>query len=138
MHRSLGKGEIKTTTISRTVKGKYFVYILIDNQKELLNKKRIKESTSIGLDLGIKDLCITSEGKKFENQNFLSNSQQRLSIAQRSLSRKKKGSNHYKEQKLVVALLHEKVRNQRMDYLHKISTELVDSFDTIFIEDLAV
>jgi putative transposase len=62
----------------------------------------------------------------------------RLRVAQRSLSRKKKGSNHWKHQKRVVGLLHEKVRNQRRDYLHKISRELVDTYDCICIEDLNI
>ena len=62
----------------------------------------------------------------------------KLRVEQRSLSRKKKGSNHYKKQKMVVALLHEKIRNQRQDYLHKISKYLVDNYDTICIENLAV
>lgn len=137
MHRVF-KGEIKTVTISRTVTNKYFISVLVDNQKELPNKKKIKESTAIGMDLGIKDFAITSDGKKFENQKFLSNSLKQLRIEQRSLARKQKGSNHYKKQKMVVALIHEKVRNQRQDYLHKISNKLVNTYDTIILEDLSV
>jgi len=132
------EGEIKTVTVSRTVTDKYFVSILVDNKKELPIKKQIKESTSVGLDLGIKDFCITSDGKKFENKDFFKSMMRKLRIEQRSLSRKKKGSNHYKKQKMVVALLHEKVRNQRQDYLHKISKYLVDNYDTICMEYLNV
>ena len=90
------------------------------------------------MDLGIKDFVITSDGKKFENKDFFKSVQKQLRVAQRSLSRKTKGSGHYKKQKMVVALLHEKVRNQRQDYLHKISKYLVDNYDTICLEDLAV
>ncbi|MFA5067457.1 MAG: RNA-guided endonuclease TnpB family protein [Candidatus Izemoplasmatales bacterium] len=137
LHRQF-KGGIKTVTISKTVTNKYFVSILIDTKQELPTKKQISESTSVGLDLGIKDFVITSDGKKFENKDFFKSAQKQLRVAQRSLSRKKKGSNHYKKQKMIVALLHEKVRNQRQDYLHKISKYLVDNYDTICLEDLAV
>lgn len=136
-HREF-KGDIKTVTISRTVTDKYFISILVDTNKELPKKKKIKESTSVGIDMGIKTFATLSDGKKFENKNFLKSELRALRIAQRSLSRKKKGSNHYKKQKLVVALLHEKVRNKRQDYLHKISTYLVDNYDTICLEDLSV
>ena len=138
LHRELGKGEIKTVTVSKTVTNKYFVSILVENNQELPNKKPIKESTSVGLDLGIKHFCITSDGEKYDNQDFLKSTLKKLRVEQRSLSRKKKGSNYYKKQKLIVALLHEKVKNQRQDYLHKISTYLVKKYDTICLEDLAV
>ena len=112
--------------------------ILVDNKQELPKKKPIAESSAVGIDLGIKDFAITSDGKKFENKDFFKSTMQKLRVAQRSLARKQKGSNHYKKQKLVVALLHEKVRNQRQDYLHKISKYLVDNYDTIYLEDLSV
>ena len=138
MHRELGCGEIKTTTISKTTTGKYFISILVDNHNELPNKKEVKESTSVGVDLGIKDFAITSDGEKFENKDFLKKTQRELLVAQRGLARKVKGSNHYEKQRVIVALLHERVRNQRVDYLHKISSHLVNKYDTICIEDLAV
>ena len=137
LHRPF-KGNIKTVTVSKTVTNKYFVSILVDTKQETPKKKPINEKTSVGIDLGIKDFVITSDGKKFENKDFLKSAQKQLRVAQRSLSRKTKGSNHYAKQKLVVSLLHEKVRNQRQDYLHKISRYLVDNYDTICMEDLAV
>ena len=139
LHRELPEGcIIKTTTISKTTTNKYYVSILVDTQKELPSKAKIKESTSVGVGLGIKDFVITSDGKKFENKDFLKSTMQKLRVAQRSLARKQKGSKHYEKQKQVVALLHEKVRNQRQDYLHKISSHLINSYDTICIEDLSV
>ena len=132
------KGDIKTVTVSRTVTNKYFVSILVDNKQEPPKKKSITEQTAVGVDLGIKDFAIVSDGKKFENKDFFKLAMQKLRVAQRSLARKQKGSNHYKKQKLVVALLHEKIRNQRQDYLHKISSYLVNNYDTICLEDLAV
>lgn len=137
LHRQF-KGDIKTITVSRTTTNKYFVSILVDNKQELPNKKPITEQSAVGIDLGIKDFAITSDGKKFENKDFFKSTMQKLRVAQRSLARKQKGSNHYKQQKLVVALLHEAVRNQRQDYLHKISKYLVDNYDTICLEDLSV
>jgi len=138
LHRELGEGTIKTVTISRTTTGKYFISFLVDNQVELPRKKEIKKETAVGIDLGIKDFAITSDGMKFENKDFMKKMQRRLRVEQRSLARKERGSNHWQRQKLVVALLHEKVRNQRQDYLHKISSYLVDKYDTICLEDLNV
>ena len=138
LHREIGEGDIKTVTVSRTTTNKYFVSILVDNQKEFPKKKEINKDTAVGVDLGIKDFAITSDGEKFENKDFLKSTQRKLRVAQRSLSRKVKGSKRYDEQRKFVALLHEKVKNQRHDYLHKISRHLVDSYDTICLEDLAV
>jgi putative transposase len=137
LHREFN-GEIKTVTVSKSTTNKYYVSILVETGIDKPIKKQIKESTSVGLDLGIKDFCITSDGKKFENKDFFKSSMQKLRVEQRSLSRKKKGSNHYLKQKMIVSLLHEHIKNQRQDYLHKISKYLVDNYDTICIENLAV
>jgi putative transposase len=135
IHREFS-GTIKTSTISKSVTNKYYISILVDTHVEKPEKKPIKLSTSVGVDLGIKDLAITSDGEKFKNQDFLKSELNRLRIEQRSLSRKQKGSNHYNNQKLKVALIHEHIKNKREDYLHKISKYLVDNYDTICIEDL--
>lgn len=111
---------------------------MVDNKQELPKKLPISESTSVGVDLGIKNFAITSDGKKFENKDFFKSTMQKLRVAQRSLARKQKGSNRHEKQRQVVALLHEKIRNQRQDYLHKISKYLVDNYDTICLEDLSV
>jgi len=137
LHREF-KGEIKTITVSKSTTNKYYVSILIDTGELKPKKKPIIFKTSVGIDLGIKDFVITSDGKKFKNHDFFKSSMNKLRIEQRSLSRKKKNSNHYLKQKMVVALLHEHIRNQRQDYLHKISKYLVDNYDTICMEDLNV
>jgi len=137
LHREF-KGEIKTSTVSRTITNKYFISILVETGLEKPIKKEIKETTSVGVDLGIKDFAITSDGKRFENKDFLKSTLKQLRVEQRSLSRKNKGSNHYIKQKMVLSLLHEHIKNQRVDYLHKISKYLVDNYDTICIENLAV
>lgn len=136
-HRKF-KGSPKRVTLTKTTTEKYFVSILVDTQVDAPPLRPIKEETSVGVDFGIKDLAITSDGTVYENKNFFKSQQKRLRIEQRSLARKQKGSNNRKKQKLKVALLHEKIRNQRTDYLHKISTEIVDKYDTIILEDLAV
>ena len=137
LHRKF-KGEIKTVTVSKSITNKYYVSILVDTGELKPIKKEIKEKTSVGIDLGIKDFVITSDGKKFKNHDFFKSAMNELRIEQRSLARKTKGSNHYLKQKMVISLLHEHIKNQRQDYLHKISKYLVDNYDTICMEDLNV
>jgi putative transposase len=132
------KGTVKTVTISKTTTDKYFISLLVDTGSEAPVKQPVLKSTTVGIDLGIKDFVITSEGKKFDNKDFFKSQMRKLRVAQRSLARKQKGSKNYEEQKKIVALLHEKIKNQRTDYLHKISTYLVSNYDSICIEDLAV
>lgn len=139
------KGNVKTCTISKTKTNKCFIAILIDTQKELPIKSTIKESTSIGVDLGIKDLAILNDGTKFENPKYYQNAQKRLKVEQRTLSRRFKKnkkyeeqSKNYFEQKLIVAKLHEKIKNQRLDYLHKLTTSIIKKYDTVILEDLDV
>lgn len=132
LHRHT-KGTIKSATISVTPTGKYFVSILCDTKEEILTKASITESTTIGIDLGIKDFAITSEGEVFENPKYLRKAQSKLKYAQRKYS-KHKG----KRTKQKLALLHEKVANQRKDFLHKVSTKLIRENQTIALETLAV
>lgn len=136
-HRKL-KGTPKRVTLSKTTTNKYFVSILVETGEAIPNKKPINNNTSVGIDFGIKDLAITSDAVVYKNKNFFKSQQRRLRVEQRSLARKKEGSNNRAKQKLVVALLQEKIQNQRKDYLHKISTELIREYDTIVLEDLAV
>ena len=137
-HRDLPEGDVKTVTISKTTTNKYFISILVDTKKEITRKKKIKESTSVGIDLGVKDFVITSDGVKFENKDFMKNAMRQLRVAQRTLARREKGSKGYERQRKRIALIREKIRNQRQDYLHKISSYLVNSYDTICLEDLYV
>lgn len=132
LHREI-KGTIKSATISVTPTGKYFVSILIDTNTEIPIKAPITESTSIGIDLGIKDFAITSDGEVFENPKNLRKAQSKLKYLQRKYS-KNKG----KRTKQRLALLHEKVVNKRKDFLHKVSTKLIRENQTIALEDLAV
>ena len=93
---------------------------------------------AVGIDLGIKDFAICSDGVVYENKRFLEKSLRKLKISQRSLSRKQKGSNNREKQRLKVSRLHRKVKNQRNDYQHKVSRELADKYRTICLETLKV
>lgn len=132
LHREI-KGIIKSATISVTPTGKYFASILVDTNTEIPIKAPITESTSIGIDLGIKDFAITSEGEVFDNPKNLRKAQSKLKYVQRKYS-KNKG----KRTKQHLALLHEKVVNKRKDFLHKTSIKLIRENQTICLEDLAV
>jgi putative transposase len=134
----LPKGEIRQATISKKPSGKYFISILCETNENNKTKSEIKENTTIGLDLGIKDFIITSDGVKYGNNKYLKQSENKLSKAQRKLSRKTKGSKNREKQRIKVARIHEKIYNQRLDYLHKISSKLISENKTICIEDLNV
>jgi len=137
LHRPL-EGTIKSATISRTSTGKYFVSILCDTGIECPPKTEVIEDTTVGIDLGIKDFAVTSDGEVIENPKFLRNNIDRLKVLQRRASKKKKGSNNRKKANKRVALLHEKIKNQRQDFLHKISSRLVSENQTICLENLGV
>ena len=134
------EGQIKTITISRTPTGKYFASVLVDNKIELPAKAAIDPTTTVGIDMGIKSFVVTSDGRFYEPNRYLKNSLARLKCLQRRASRKKKGSNNRKKANLCVAILHEKVANQRADYIHKITTGLIrdNQAETFVIEDLNV
>lgn len=132
LHRDL-VGTIKQATVSFTPTGKYFVSILCDTKEETPTKAPITENTTIGIDLGIKNFAITSEGEIFENPKFLRKAQSKLKYVQRKYS-KHKG----KRTKKKLAKLHEKITNQRQDFLHKISTKLIRENQTICLETLVV
>lgn len=93
---------------------------------------------AVGIDLGIKDLLITSDGQKYDNPKWLQKAQKKLARAQRALSRKPKGSANHEKARLQVARAYEKVTNQRQDYLHKLTTQLVRNYDVICVESLNV
>ena len=97
-----------------------------------------KTGKQVGIDLGIKDFVITSDGKKYKNNRYTKTYAKKLKKAQQHLSKKQKDSNRYNKQKFKVARLHKKITNSRNDNLHKVSTELIKKYDRIFIEDLNI
>lgn len=132
LHRPT-KGTIKQATISRTPTGKYFVSILGDTGEAAKKPNPVKENTTVGIDLGIKSFIITSNGKAYDNPKFLKQSLARLKFVHRKYSKCKS-----KRTKHRLAVLHEKVANQRKDFLHKVSSELIRENQSIAIETLQV
>ena len=132
------EGVIRSSTISRTPTGKYFVSILCETGVEIPLKKEIKHPTSIGIDLGLSHFLITSEGEKIDNPRFLKKSLDRIKVLQRRGSKKVKGSSNSKKHQRKINILHEKVTNQRKDFLQKLSTNLIKNHDTICLETLKV
>lgn len=131
-------GEIRRATVSKSPTGRYFISILIKTDAKYPSSKTIKEDTTIGIDFGIKHLAVLSDGRKIDNPKYLIKSLANLRIAQRSLSRKINGSKRRENQKTKVAKLYEKIANQRNDFLHKLSTEIVNQYDSIAIESLNI
>lgn len=131
-------GKIKTCTISKTPTNKYFISILVETPEHNTKKLKIKNETTVGVDVGLKDFAILSDGVKINNPRYLRTSEQRLKVLQRRASNKKKGSNNRRKAFLRVARQYEKIKNQRDDFLHKASTKLVRENQTICLETLNV
>ncbi len=125
---------INNATIKRTPTGKYFVVLNVDFEPEPLPNN----GRSIGIDAGIKDFYSDSNGNTVSNPKYLEKSMSKLIREQRRLSRKQKGSNNRNKQRIRVAKVHEKVANQRNDFLQKQSTMLISENQTICIEDLNI
>ena len=141
-HRQIN-GVIKSATISMTPTGKYHISILCETEIATLSKT----NSSVGIDLGISDFAILSTGEKIGNKRFLNKWSKKLAKEQKRLSRraltaKKVGrklsdSKNYQKQRMKVAKIHEKIANQRKDFLNKLSTNLIKNHDVICIEDLS-
>lgn len=127
-------GRILNATVRRNPSGKYFVSILVETEVQPLEKT----GSSVGIDVGLKDFAILSDGTKYENPKWLRKLEKKLAKEQRILSRRKKGGSNWDKQRIKVARIHEKITNARTDYLQKISTEIIKNHDVIGIEDLKV
>ena len=132
--QSMEVGHINNVTVERTPTGKYFVVLNVDFEPEF----RPNAGCMIGIDVGIKEFYSDSNGNVVNNPKYLEKSMRKLAREQRRLSRKQKGSNNRKRQRVKVAKVHEKITNQRNDFLQKQSTILVSENQTICIEDLNV
>ncbi|MFB5679046.1 IS200/IS605 family element RNA-guided endonuclease TnpB [Paenibacillus terreus] len=128
------EGRIISATIRRNPSGKYFVSLLVETDIESLQKT----NREVGIDVGIKDFAVLSNGEVFENPKFLRKMEQKLIREQRILSRRVGGSANWNKQRVKVARIHERITNARTDYLQKISTHIVKSHDLIAMEDLQV
>jgi putative transposase len=131
-HRTFA-GKVKQATISKTPTGKYFASVLIETNDVIKQKQKITRENTVGLDLGIKDFLTTSDGEVVSNPKFLKNSLSKLRYTQKKYS-KNKGKRTRKK----LARLHEKVANQRLDFLHKVSTKLIRDNQTIALETLNI
>jgi putative transposase len=130
------EGKIKTTTISLNPDGKYFVSILVNDDKALPSSST--KGKAIGIDLGITHFATTSYGSKFDNPRHTNKHAHKLKKKQQSLSRKVKGSNRRNKARRLVAKVHSKIRRSREDFLHKLSRKIVNENQVIVVENLAV
>jgi putative transposase len=126
-------GKVKTCTIKREI-DKWFVIFSVETAAETLPKT----GKQIGVDVGIENFLTLSDGTQIENFKFYKNSQKKLRVAQRSVARKAKGSNSRKKALLRLRKIHQKIKNQRADFQHKITTRLIKEFDLIAIEKLQI
>ncbi len=133
IHREFS-GQIKSATVSQVPSGKYYVSILVETEHEEIPHTKQK----IGLDLGMKDLCITSNGKKYESPKTIKKYEKKLAKLQRKLAHKEKRSRNYYKQRKKIALCYEKITNIRKDYLHKISHEMISENQVIVSENLQI
>ncbi|WP_138205449.1 IS200/IS605 family element RNA-guided endonuclease TnpB [Haloimpatiens lingqiaonensis] len=132
-HREF-KGLIKSCTISKKPSGRYYISILVDTENFILPKVDKK----IGVDVGLKEFAICSDGYREPNPKHLRKSEKRLAKLQKDLSRKQKGSNNRNKARVKVAKLHQRIADQRSDFLHKLSIKLIRENQSIVIEDLKV
>ena len=128
---------IRSATLSKTKSGNFFLSILIEMEDAEL--KRFEHTNKqVGIDLGVKDFVITSDGEVFENKHFFKKEEKQIQKLQRQLSKKVKGSNNKKKAQIRVAKLFERITNKKDAYIHYVANELLSYFDTIFMEDLNV
>ena len=132
-HRNFS-GVIKSATISKTTDDKYYISLLVETEIKPLEKN----DNSIGLDLGVKDIVITSNGLKYKNHKYLAKSEKKLAREQRKLSHMVKGSSNRNKQRIKIARIYKHINNQRNDYLHKLSKHIIDENQIICVEDLKV
>ena len=133
LHRKF-TGKIKSATVSQTPSGKYFVSVLVEKESTPFPST----GAMVGIDLGIKDLLITSDGEKFDNIRTTQKYENKLAREQRKLSHKVKGSSNYNKQRIKVSRIYERIHNTRLDNLHKISHKLISENQVIVSEDLSI
>lgn len=140
-HNKPINGNIKSYTISHTSTDRYFISVLY----ETADKAKLDNGKSVGIDIGIKDFAVLSDGKVFENQKYLKHNLRKLRVLQRTASRRyqqgkkrEEQSNNWKKAVKQVARLQEHITFQRYDYLHKVSTWIAENYSTVCVETLNV
>lgn len=131
------KDNIKSATLSKTKSGKFYLSVLISMNEEEFKQFR-HTNNKVGIDLGVKDFIITSDGEVFENKHFFKESEDKIKKLQRQLSKKAKGSNNRNKIRIKIAKEFEHLTNQRMDYIHNAVNSLLKIYDYIFMENLNV
>ena len=135
LHRLIPDGwKLKSVTVSREPSGKYFASLLFDCENQTAEKRQAKKF--LGIDFAMQWMCVFSTGERAGYPMFYRSVEKKLVWEQRKLSRCEKGSRNYQKQKKRVALCHEKIRNQRKDFQHKLSYSLAEKYDAVCVEDL--
>jgi putative transposase len=129
------KGKIKSVTVKRVASGKLYASILTEDKDKKPDVK-IDIKKTVGIDMSMKDFAVTSDGERANYPRYYRKSEKKLSTLQRKLARKVKGSNNRHKAKMKLARLHEKVTNQREDFLHRASKQLIERYDVIGLEDI--
>lgn len=137
LHRKF-EGEIRQATVSKTTTGKYYISFLVETSSFIPKQKPIIESKAVGIDVGIKELVICSDGVRYENPKYYRRAEKKLNRMNRWRSRKVNGSNNRSKWNARISVKHEQIANQRKDMWHKISNDILKRYDTICIEDLNV
>ncbi|NEO57532.1 MAG: IS200/IS605 family element transposase accessory protein TnpB [Okeania sp. SIO3B5] len=138
IHR-LFDGQLKTVTITKTPTGKYYASLLFDTEQE--TPEIVLTGKTVGIDLGLKDFCITHDGEKtskYENPRHLKKHERNLARKQAKLARKKKGSKSRQKARQLVARVHERISNTRQDFLHKLSRKIVNDNQVVVVENLNI
>jgi putative transposase len=130
------EGDIKSVTVTKTRTNKYFVSVLCEYENQVLEKELSEVNVMVGLDYSSPSFFISSDGEVADMPHFFRKSEEKLAKEQRKLSRKKKGGKNREKQRLKVALCYEKITNKRRDWLHNKSTEMANTYDVIFLEDI--
>lgn len=134
----LSKCKIGTLTVSQDKCGDFWCVIIVDDNKPCNPKAKVCEKTAVGIDLGIKDFAILSDGTKYGNNKFLEKGQTRLRKLQRRFSKAQKGSKRRERLRIKIARQHRRISNRRSDFLHKLTMDITIKFDTICLENLNV
>ena len=132
------EGKIKTATIEKTATGKYYISITVELPDIKIKQKSIKVDTAVGIDTGIKTFATFSDGQEIENPKHLKSNLKRLKVLSKRVSKKVKGSNNRKKAVKKLAVLHERIANQRLDFLHKTTTAIAKQYDTAIVENLNI
>lgn len=135
IHRRVD-GKLKTVTISKNKANQYYASVLFEDGKE--NPQPSTEGKAIGLDLGLIDFCVTSDGSKYANPRWINRHECNLKIKQQALSRKQKGSKNRDKARLKVAKVHNRISRSREDFHHKLSRKIVNENQVIVVENLNI